>query len=395
MIVNELFDVSVFRDGKVLDIEPSNIKLTLHESIHSLYPTAKLVINDVTGMLRDNFFGIEGFSLSFSLNNTQMTSITTGDFVVYQNDYDQTNKSRLMTGDLVLDMVHDYYSVQEVKSEAYKNRISSILPDLIDNYPFSKIDKNDTGSKSTWYRMFSTQKDFIEQVLLPNAYSDNANESPFFSFITLSNEFHFNNYKYMTQQSTRLTLEYKPVQEQTLSPYIIYKLKPLYVGSKKHKHLRNENYYTRDKETGVYEFEELKLAEFPKNTKTSKKLPAIYDDSLVTSCTAIGFSKEEVGEKEALKARIRYQQKDGLFIERYQITTILNQELVVGKTVTIDVYVPSSNGVTASRVQSDDFLIEDCIHHWDGSNKKGSTECIVSRKFVTVPNTSLIKGSML
>lgn len=395
MIINELYDVSVFRDGKVLDIEPSNIQLTLHESIHSFFPTAKLVITDTTGMLRDNFFGVEGFSLSFALNNTQMTSVTTGDFVVYQNDYDQTNQSRLMTGDLILDFVHDYYSMQEVKSEAYKGRVSSFISTLLDNYPFSKVDKNDTGSNSTWYRMFTTQKDFIEQVMLPNAYSDNANESPFFSFITLSNEFHFNNYKYMTQQSTRVTLEYKPITEEGMSPYVIYKIKPLYTGSKKHKHLRYENYYVRNKDSGEYEIEELNLADFPKNTKVNKKLPAIYDDSIITNCQAIGFSKEETGEKEALKARIRYSQKDGLFIERYVITTILNQELVVGKTVTIDVYIPSKNGVTASRVQSDAFLIEDCVHYWDGRNKKGTTECIVSRKFVSVPNDSLLKGEML
>ena len=394
MVVNDLFDIEIHKDSKALDIDPESFSLTLHESIHSFYPTAKLNISDTTGLLKDSLFGVEGFKLSFAMNNLNFDKNPPVDFVVYLPEYEQNN-NRIISGNQILDLVHDFYDIETIESKAYKDRISNIVKKEVSKYNFSSIDINDTGSNSTWYKLFSNTKDFIENVLLPNAYSDNSNETSFFVFINLKNEFHFNNYKSLSSSSTGITLEYKPDQDGYLSPNLIYKLEPFYTGSKKHKQLRSVDCYTRDKETGKYFIENLKLSSFPKNSKNTKKLPIIYDESITTNIINMQFSKEETGEKEALKARLFNIQKNGYFIERLKISTILNQNLTVGKTITINVYKYNNNSTSISTTQSGDFLIEDCIHHWDRLTKKAITECIVSRKFISIPPNSLLKDKLV
>jgi hypothetical protein len=44
---------------------------------------------------------------------------------------------------------------------------------------------------------------------------------------------------------------------------------------------------------------------------------------------------------------------------------------------------------------SGDYIIEDCVHSWDGERKRGFTTIIVGRKFANVPSNYKIKESLI
>ena len=88
--------------------------------------------------------------------------------------------------------------------------------------------------------------------------------------------------------------------------------------------------------------------------------------------------------------------KNTYFLERFIITTLFNPKIIAGKKITLNLNY-SENVFDAKKANylSGDYIVEDCIHSWDGERKKAFTIIIVGRKFASVPNNYKIRGSLI
>lgn len=391
MIFNDYYNIDIYLNEENRQLEPQNFIFSIHDSIHALYSNAKLKIKDPTGYLRESLLFEEGntFKISYSIKAFE-DIILKSSYTTTHDDADKIVVQGILSGDTTISLVHEFYTKQIVENKAYNDRISSIVDKLTD-YQFTKKNINDTGSKSIWYQLRSDQKTFITDVLLPNAFSNNANKTPFFCFIDCANEFNFRNYKSMIETSPVCTLTFNTIDPKKTSFYSIYDIKPFRVGSLVTKKLRNRNIVTRDKDTGSFIQKSATLKELPENMFGGYTIPLIGDLSIQTNYQYYSFTQKTNGEKEALQARIIYDEKEGFFLEKFIITTAFNPKLKSGLTVNLEIGIASKNNNEKSLYQSGKYLIEDCIHNWNGEERRGSTELIVSRKFIKAQDNLLSK----
>ena len=388
MIFNNYYDLSLYFNGHELsDIDPESYSFSVHDSIKSFYSSASLQIVDPSGIFHESLFDCEGniFKIHYGINKS--TSFESN-YVVINNETPDIMRTGLLSGHLNINMLHEFYDYQVVENNAYKGRISDIVSKLVSTYPFGSIDKNDTGSDSIWYQMSMTQKDFVEKVLIPNAYSSNANNSPFACFITTDNKFNFRNYYWLLNNKKNITLVYKPRTQDDTSLTSIIDIKPFRKGSKYSKIARYREIVTRDYTTGSYSKEYSSITDNPTVKLGNLKVPIVCpNNKKVTNYEYYSFTKKENGESESLKARKNYIDINSYDLDKLLITTLFNPDLHSGMVITINASVARDTGIEYGLSQSGQYLIEDCIHSWDGiSTRKGITTLVVSRKFMSVPN---------
>ena len=391
MIFNDYYNIDIYLNGEDLQLEPQNFIFSIHDSIHSLYSNAKLKIKDQTGQLRESLFFEEGntFKVLYGVKAFEDIVLKSSYTVIY-DDADKIVTQGILSGDTTMSLVHEFYTKQVVNNKAYNDRISAIV-DSIADYTFTKKTINDTGSKSIWYQLRCDQKTFITDVLLPNSFSNNSNKTPFFCFIDCNNEFNFRNYKSMIETSPICTLTFNTIDPKKTSFYSIYDIKPFRVGSLTTKKLRNRNIVTRDKDTGDFIQKSVTLKQSPENMFSEYTLPIIGDLSIQTNYQYYSFTQKTNGEKEALQARTIYDEREGFFLEKFIITTAFNPKLKSGLTINLEIGIAAKNNNEKSLYQSGIYLIEDCIHSWNGEERRGLSQIIVSRKFIKAQKGNLSK----
>jgi len=388
MIYNNYYDISLFYNGnELVDLDAKNYSFSIHSSIFNFFSNAQIKVKDISGLLREYMFSVEGGLFKIKLGVKDDNYLESSYVVVSDSDINEV--SGILSGNLQINLMHEYYNYQNIENSAYTGRISDIINnDIASDYKFSKVNINDTGSTSTWYRLGMNQKNFIEQVLLPNTYSNNSYNSPFFCFIDLDNSFNFRNYKFLYKNSSGITLNYQPIKQEEMSITTILDIKPFRDSSLKTKYLRNRTVVTRDYLTGDYIEESHTIVDNPSNKDSTLKVPIINDKNFVTDYSYFSFTQQDEGDTEALKARILYKEKEGFSLEKFVITTLFNPNIKAGIAIDINVSVASEdNTLEYGLFQSGSYLVEDCIHAWEGlGNRKAYTTIIVSRKFATIPN---------
>jgi hypothetical protein len=386
MIANNYYTIDLAFQGIEQTIDPNNISFSLHESLWQMYSNATLQIKDISGILHEYMLDIEGGIFTIQYGVKDGTTIKSN-YVVISNETPDNATTGLLSGTLNMSLLHEYYNYQTVLSKAYSGRISAIVKNVLSDYNFSSIVMNDTGSNSIWYRMKQSQKDFIEQVLLPNAYSTNAEYTPYFAYITTDNNFNFRNYKEFLDKKYTFELTYKPNKKDNTTLETILDIKPFRNGSFKTKFARNRTIITRDYSNGSFTSETDLITKYPTTKRSSYKVPIIGDSSLITDYTYYNFTQEEQGEKEALEARKRFDERESYFLDKLLITTMFNPDIHVGQILSIKVSTVSDKGnVEYGLSQSGNYVVEDCVHSWEGlTARKGYTYLIVSRKFMETP----------
>lgn len=392
MIYNDYYNIDFLLNKKSLQITSSDVVFSIHDSIHSFYPTATVLFNDITGSVREYLLPIEGNIFTIIYGTELNSKSISCNYVSNKSETPQSMSNGLLNGRITQRLTHEYNFYEETINKAYAGKISTIVSSTISDYTFSKKNIDATGSESTWYRLTSTQKDFIENVLIPNSYSDNSNNTPYFCFITVDNIFNYVHYYTLTTKSSIATLYYAPIKQSSIDINAILDIKPF--NNCSNYKLRNRKVLTRSPSDGTFTTTVKKITDCPSNNPSENKFPVIYNKNLNTSFEYYLFNKTDLGEKEALKARILDEEREGLFTEKFQIITAFNPELKSGENVDLDLNIMGSTLIEKSLYSSGKYLIEDCIHSWDGSIKKGFTTIIVSRKYAKVPSNYLLSSKL-
>jgi len=385
MNFNETYLLNLKVNENLVEINESDISFDIHSSINSFYNNAILKIKDSTGYLRENLLFTEGilYELSFGFKDNFLTC----EYVFESDDTKEQERNDTVSLPTSLNLINSFYKKEEIESKGFYSKISEVVKSIFSQETFT-LNIEETSNKNYWYRALQTQRDFIE-TLCKKAVPF-GEKSPYYCFFNSDGSFNFVSYDYLNSQNSAITLNgYNEVDSQ-VSLNTIYQIKEFKNGSLKTKPFWNRKVYTRNLSDGEYVESKCNIKDYPKEVSAS--LPIICDQSLFTGYVNTGF-KKDLSYNNAL---INYGMKTTYFLERFIVTTLFNPSLLAGKKVTLNLnYSENVFEVKKANYLSGDYIIEDCVHSWDGERKRGFTTLIVGRKFANVPSNYKIKENLI
>lgn len=385
MNFNNSYFLSLRINGELIDVNESDISFEIHSSINNFYNNSNLQIKDVTGFLRENLFFTEGclYELSFGFKEDFLNC----EYVVESDSTQEQIRNDTVSLPTSLSLVNSFYSKEDVKSEGFNSKISTIVKNVFSQEVF-KLNIEETSNKGYWYRALQTQRDFIEN--LCKKATPFGEKSPYYCFFNVDGSFNFVSYDYLNSQVSDITLNGFNQDGGDVDINTIYQLKEFKQGSFKTKSFWNRKVYARNLKDGEYFEKNCNIKKYPEEVSAS--IPIIYDEKLTTGFINTEFEKD----LNYNKSLVNYGMKNTYFLERFIITTLFNPKIIAGKKITLNLnYSENVFNTKKANYLSGDYIVEDCIHSWDGERKKAFTIMIVGRKFANVPNNYKIRGSLI
>ena len=390
MEINGYF-YEILVNGIAVGIPPSSVSFSLNDSVHSIYSNCKFSFNDYTGLIFEGKGIIEGMPLEVHLGYSEEDKITSP-YIVKSYEIPSTTTPGNLNGVVNGELIHAFYNRQEIKSFAYKGPISTIVEEIVSDYPYKNTVIETTGNDDTWYRPLITQKDFITNILLGNAYSYNSGETPFFSFTDSNNVFHFESYNSMYSRNVVRSFSYKTVNRESIDPDLIYDIKPFSAGiTQYYKGLKRLIHYQSQVDASVIELED-NIMDHP--TPGDARFPYIGDTEIFTGKQFLNLYEEENPGKENLLGRALNALRKTFFTERFIITTALSIDVLAGMTIDLKTISFDDQGEVNSIYHSGKYLVERSQHTWNGEKQVGTSNFVIARKYVSIPDNYIVKENM-
>jgi len=386
MVFNDIYEIDFKLNDKVIEISPINISFVMSDSIYSIFPKCTLYFNDSDGLYQEYLLSVEGqkIELSFGYKDNFITN-------AYCIDSDQL-KSTLSTGKVngIIDikLVHFYKLNQSRKVKSYNEMISKIIKKIIQGTYFDDkhIVINDSGSTDKYFQPNVYDFDFIENYLLPVAYSNNSKDTPFYCFIDNNNTFHFRNYIAMMNDNAKYELKYSDGNLANISPYSFTNISRFRTGAEYTYDKRHRKIFNLGDDNTI-NLEEDYITDYP--SESYGDLPIIGDKENITGVLELLDDTETAGLKEINKGIKIQSMRNTFALERFLITLPLNPLLTAGVNVNITIYdSTSSDKTTASLNYSGEYLIERSFHTWNGQKNTADTKLVISRKTMKKLNSS-------
>jgi len=391
-----LYIINLSMNGTKIEIEPQGYSFSTTENIKSLYSTASISFEDTTGLIQEYLGTVPGTPIEIEFGNKDHTNKA-----IYVVNFDSLNEAEspgYITGKVDLFLIHENFFEHKIISKAYNNRISRIVRQLMGKYNFSKVDIDDTGNEDIWYQPLITDAKFIQERLLPHAYSYNASLSPFYSYITSNNEYHFRNMKSMYEEGKILTIEYKVISgdsdndEDRSAENKVTSIKRWRNAYKNIWKIQNRSLFSIDTETGNLIEDNDSMIQYP--AENNLKMPVIGNSTTPNSWHDDGTSETETGKKENKIGLRTSSNKDGMLIDEFLLLQPFNPILHAGKVIQLNVYTINREGSQLSNSFSGIYVVVECEHIWDGENSRAYTKLIVGRKYLSVSNSYLVKEQL-
>lgn len=386
MKFQDYYDIDIKFLSQSLELPAQAMNFSIHDSIHNFYSNATINIQDNTGLFRESLMNINGaeFELFFGDPEKMIKS----KYIVNSSHSNEPKTYGILNGDLNLFCEHSFIYEQKEINRAYKNQIHKVVDVISKDFLFKKTNIKSTDSILTLYRISMNQKDFIEKVILPNSFSGNCNNTPFYCFIDVDNCFNFTSWNEMYASSPVAKLYYSTTKSSDFDKNKILSIKPFSKDFSTISKNINKTLYYRDYNSGEFFKENSNISNFPKNEKANF-LPVI--NSNIESMETKSYYYNDYARKETTKAKLINDNRNTMGLEYFEIAIPFSSNVCSGKT--LDVEIQTIN--ETSKYNSGKFLIEDCIHTWNGKDKRGITTCIISRKQVSIPNNYKIKSFVM
>lgn len=378
------YEIELNIEGQWADFMSSAYSFIMRDSIYSLYPEVKFSLEDATGLYQEFLMSLEGvqYDIKFGIGEDFISC----PYVVKGDSLPQGLNDGILSGNVDVDLTHRYYDQQTKISKYHYNRISAIVEDLAGDFPFNSVNVNGTGNEDAWYQPLVNDAEFMNDYLLPFAFSNNSDNSPFFLFIDSNNDFHFRNYKSLFEQNPVNTLLYANDNQETASKIGIQNLRRIRMGSTLTKKTRHREIYNFSDPETAPTFQEDFVYSYP---SSSKNIPIIATDGPVTDYLEYHYDLETTGQKENQKGFLIQSNRNRFFLEQFTVTLPLNPSLRAGKTVELEVFTSlDAQRTDYSQAYSGKYLIEESNHIWEGSDSVGYTSLVLVRRELNVPSSS-------
>lgn len=370
-------------NGNDSELSPMSFSLTEFDSIYQFYPKVKFAVSDYEGLLNEFMAFVDGTSIEITFGRTKEESRSCKFIIAKDAVPQQKTSSNGIGGDFEIGLIHDYYDFQYNKSKAYKSNISNIVSEIVKNYKFDKIDIEETLNSGTWYQPNINDSEFIVDYLLPFAFNNSTQNTPFYAFIDSNNEFHFKSFHAMFESTPLKELTYgtfgtdiiandKILSSVNFSQLELSKIKPFY----------NRNYYSYNKD-GLFEEFNDNLLEY---TKTEGKYPIIGKSNNCTNLISLYDDDIKLDDTKNNNKGFRINSHNEIILpDKIIINTVLDKSLVCGKTLNISLPLPTSNSNNDKSLRfSGKYLIESSYHTWNAQSAR--TTLICSKQNLKVAN---------
>ncbi len=380
------YDIDIKFLSQSLNLPAQAMNFSIHDSINSFFSNAEINLQDNTGLFRESLLNINGSSFELFFGDPNKT--LKAKYVTRLSHSEEPKTFGTLNGDLNLFCEHEFFYQQKETNAAYKDKANKIVESTIKDYSFKKLNIKETDSTIVLYRISMNQKDFIEKNIIPNSFGSNCNDTPYYCFIDTENCFNFISWNEMYSTSPVAKLYYSSTKPADFDKNKIFSIKPFSKDFNDiSKNISKTNFY-RDYDSGDFFKVNSNISNFPKNEK-EKFLPMLR--SGVQSFETKSYFYKDYTRKELTKAQLIFDNKKTMNLEFFEIIVPFNSLIKSGKTIELEI--KTQNEI--SKYNSGKFLVEDCIHTWDGKNKRGLTTLIVSRKQIFIPSNYRLKNLVM
>ena len=366
--------ISLKVNGNDSGLSPMSFSVIEFDSIYQFYPKVKFIVSDYEGIANEYLAFVDGTELEITFGESD-DSVKKCKFVVAKNAVpQQKTSSNGIGGDFEIELIHDYFMKQYKKSNAYQSNISDIISDIVSKYQFDSVDIEDTLNSGYWYQPFVNDSEFIINYLLPFAFSNSAQNTPFYAFIDSNNVFHFKSFNSMFNST--------PLKEITYGTYgidivangnIFYSVNFSQLELSKIKPYFNCRYYNYDEDGNI----SLENDSLLKYTKSQGKYPIIGSSTNPTEIISLYDNDiKQDDTKNNNKGFAINLHKDVVLPDKITINTHLDKTLVCGNTISVNIpNVTSNSSDTLSLRNTGIYLIESSYHIWDSKNARTMLIC--------------------
>jgi hypothetical protein len=250
---------------------------------------------------------------------------------------------------------------------------------------------NSTGNEDIHYQPLINDVEFIDKKLLPISFSNNANGTSFYSFVTSDNVFHYRSGQSMMNGSIAGDYTYRrsSFEESSTTDN-----NNLILSIKRWKEdidfFRKKSFYSvfrLDRESGDL-LEEKNNIYTHGSSSDVERVPVIMEDSTTQSYIDLNYKQtlggiSEIGRQENQEGYRNFLNRTTAFVDRFICIVFFNPSLHAGKPIKLNIYTVLNNEETLSSTYSGKYLIEELEHVWNGSDRRGFTIIKVGRKYVS------------
>ena len=385
-----------YNNTRIDDLSPEEFSFAISDSIYNLYPTGYFTINDVSSYFQEGLATAPGAEVRIEYGDKD--NLNKCDFIVLKDELFEAKHHTILKGDLDISLIHAWYNDQKVLCQGYKEKISNIITDLVNKYNFESIDIDSTENNDYWLQTYQTDAGFIQNTLLPNCFSVNANKTPFFAYITTDNVFHLRNYYSLSIKEVLGKIQYKPPFSQKESNKII--LKNIATTAKRWREDLNTTYPNKNKylfkisnTNGSIETITESITSHP--PKNNLSMPIMNDHGEPTSTINLQFTEDITGKKQNLTGQANYLYRDSLFIDYFQVIIPFNPVMHSGGLIDIMIYLPDNESSKLAKNLAGKYMIINCEHSWDKDSLIGYTNLILGRQYVQLPSSYTLKSKLI
>ena len=365
--------ISLKINGNESNISPMSFSITEFDSIYQLYPKVKMGVSDYEGIMNEYLAWVDGTSveITFGQNSENCRKCK---FVVAKNSVPQQRTSSNGTGgDFEIELIHDYFYTQHKISKAYQSNISDIIKSIVQNYKFDKKTIEETLNSGIWYQPNINDSEFIMDYLLPFAFSNSSQNTPFYCWINSNNEFNFRSFHSMYNSTPIKELIYGTIgvdiiandnvlSSVNFSQLELSKIRPYF----------STDYYSYDKDGNFSENTD-SLLDY---ARVQGKYPIIGNSSEITNL--IPLYDDDIKQDDTKNNNKGYRinlHKEIVLPDKIIINTVLDKSLVCGNTINVSLPMSSGNDGEKSLRNSGTYLIESSYHIWNAQSARTTLVC--------------------
>lgn len=366
--------ISLKVNGNDSGLSPMSFSVIEFDSIYQFYPKVKLVVSDYEGIANEYLAFVDGTEVEITFGASNNT-VKKCKFVVAKNAVpQQKTSSNGIGGDFEIELIHDYFMKQSKKSNAYQSNISNIVSKIVSQYKFDDVDIESTLNSGNWYQPFVNDSEFIVDYLLPFAFSNSSQNTPYFAFIDSNNVFHFKSFYSMFNSTPLKEITYGTNGVDIVANgNIFYSVNFSQLELSKIKPYFNCKYYNYDKDGNIITNNDTLL----KYANSQGKYPIIGSSDNPTDI--ISLYDEDIKSDDTKNNNKGYSinlHKDIVLPDKITINTHLDKNLVCGKTLNINMPNVTSNASNDKSLRNTSkYLIESSYHIWDSKNARTMLIC--------------------
>lgn len=388
-------------DTKSNDNQSSIFSLSLNDDIFDIYTYGIYTLKDNSGVFYSNLPFAEGHKYDITLGyidqsqGFKIEKFITGEYYWSRNEIIYPEKGNAIAGQTLHHFTSSYHlkdsiSLNNVLSRAkraYFNKTASEVARELISADFIKDNKRILISKSKgtrdWYLLDKTSLEFIKNVLTKYSISL-SNDSPFFSFFNLKNEFHFRSGFDLINNRPLPPLDFYTNQPPVIQDYVLNFSNPsfasdptsvknynfIYVGTEEYQKVINSRSYTINSKNGLYGKMNTNLANqiYNPTGKLPIKNPNYFRDKRENNLKEIKY-KGLFRDTDFYKAVVFNDYKNSVFSIRMNIVVLFNPEIVSGRVINLTCY---DNNQNLNEVFSGSWIVIKSEHRYDLQEKLGN-----------------------